>query len=418
MSKNLFERDAHPGRPKILFVGLPESSHTHSWIDLLEGAEFNVRLFALPTGLPPDDWKVRTYVTDYTDARLDPATRASLFPRSRVGRVARRGVARALGRWDVEGLRLKWLSEVVRGWRPDVIHTLGLTPASYFYAEARERFGLQGVGKWVAQARGGPDLALHRLLPEHVTKIRAVLAGCDEFIADNRQNYEYGVELGLDEGRASALGVVPGTGGIDVEAIAAGWASSPPSGRKLILWPKAYECPQSKSLPVLEALRLAWARMPPCEIHMLVTIPETRMWLATLPEEIRRSCRVHDRVPREEVLELMTRARVMLAPSLSDGVPNSMYEAMAAGAFPVVSPLDTIRPVVEGGRNVLFARNLYPEEIAEALLRAMTDDQLVDGAAPLNLELVRRLAGRAEIRRRVVEYYGRLAADAVKQKPA
>ena len=35
-----------------------------------------------------------------------------------------------------------WLAKVVRKWRPHVVHTIGLDPASYLYAEARERHGL------------------------------------------------------------------------------------------------------------------------------------------------------------------------------------------------------------------------------------------------------------------------------------
>ena len=106
----------------------------------------------------------------------------------------------------------------------------------------------------------------------------------------------------------------------------------------------------------------------------------------------------------------MGRARVMLAPSLVDGTPNSMFEAMATGAFPILSPLDTIRPLVRDGCNVLFARNLYPDEIGEALVRAMTDDVLVDIAAERNLALVRELADRHAIRPRVVGLYESLAA--------
>ena len=86
----------------------------------------------------------------------------------------------------------------------------------------------------------------------------------------------------------------------------------------------------------------------------------------------------------------------MLAPSLTDGIPNTLYEAMAAGAFPIVSPLDTIQPIVKNERNVLFARNLYPQEIAEALCRAMHDDELVDHAAERNLKLVRKIADRSQ----------------------
>ena len=73
--------------------------------------------------------------------------------------------------------------------------------------------------------------------------------------------------------------------------------------------------------------------------------------------------------------------------------------------------LETITAVVEHERNVLFARNLYPAEIAGALTRAMTDDGLIDAAAERNLELVRRVAGREEIRARVINFYEKLAGE-------
>ena len=134
------------------------------------------------------------------------------------------------------------------------------------------------------------------------------------------------------------------------------------------------------------------------------------MWFWSLPEEIRANCYPNERIPRAGLLDLMTKSRVMLAPSLVDGVPNAMYEAMAAGAFPIVSPLETIRPLVAEERNVLFARNLYPHEIASALVRAMNDDAMVDEAAQRNLALVRRVANRTAIRERVIDLYERLAA--------
>jgi glycosyltransferase involved in cell wall biosynthesis len=142
---------------------------------------------------------------------------------------------------------------------------------------------------------------------------------------------------------------------------------------------------------------------------MLATVPESRMWFHAMPDAIKRACVIDDRIPREAVLRLMGRSRVMLAPSLVDGTPNSMFEAMATGAFPILSPLDTIRPLLREGRNTLFARNLYPDEIGDALARAMSDDNLVDDAAAENRELVRALADRATIRPKVVGLYESLA---------
>jgi glycosyltransferase involved in cell wall biosynthesis len=183
----------------------------------------------------------------------------------------------------------------------------------------------------------------------------------------------------------------------------------------MVLLPKTYEVKSSKALPVLEAIRLAWDRIKPCRFYLLwVVQPEITIWLQEmLSEEIRQSCVVMERIPRAQVLELMVQARVMLAPSLSDGIPNSMLEAMACGAFPVVSPLGTITPVVEDGQHVLFARNLYPQEIATALERAMTDDRLVDQAARKNLELVKKIANRDLVRSRVLAFY----QDLCRRKP-
>ncbi len=82
---------------------------------------------------------------------------------------------------------------------------------------------------------------------------------------------------------------------------------------------------------------------------------------------------------------------------------------MATGALPIMSPLDTIRPIVEDRTNVMFARNLWPSEIADALVTAMTDDALVDRIAANNLQRVRQLADRNIIRSRVVSFYEEVA---------
>jgi glycosyltransferase involved in cell wall biosynthesis len=304
----------------------------------------------------------------------------------------------------------EWLAKVIQTWQPDVIHTLGLDFASYFYLEARKRFDLANIGRWVVQVRGGPDLALHRYMPEYADKIRAVMQECDGLIADNASNYDYAVEMGLAPKKRSPLGVVPGTGGMHIEQLSQALSTLPSQRPRIILWPKAYNCPQSQAMPVFEAFKLAWERIEPCEVAMLCSgQSEIHMWFHTLPEKMQRDIHLYDRIPRTEVLDLMARSRVMLAPSMLDGVPNVLYEAMASGAFPIVSPLETITPLVKDEENVLFARNLYPHEITEALVRAMNDDQLVDAAAERNLELARRVADRAKIGPRVLAYYRGLA---------
>jgi glycosyltransferase involved in cell wall biosynthesis len=401
-----FDEDPYPGRPRILFVGAGDSSHTHAWIDLLAGAGMNVRLFALPGGVPPDEWPVRTYVTAPTPRQLDRRTRGRLYPAGRLARAPKRAYARFLA--GDRSLEERWLAQIVRDWRPDVVHTLGIAPAGELYFDVRRGHGLEASARWIVQTRGGSDLALSRFDEARAPRVASVMRAADCLLSDNPVNFDIALDMGVKPEQLSPIGIVPGTGGVDVDALAA-HVTDPPSARQVIVWPKAYESPWSKALPVFEALTQYWHRLPPCEIHMLATVPETQMWFHALPASVKRACRIDDRIPRHELLPLLARSRVMLAPSLVDGTPNSMFEAMATGALPVLSPLETIRPLVRDEHNVLFARNLYPDEIGEALVRAMTDDRLVDDASDANRALVRTLADRATIRPRVVALYDAMA---------
>ncbi|MGO8822515.1 MAG: glycosyltransferase [Desulfomonilaceae bacterium] len=394
-----FHYDPYPRRPRILFVGLGLSTHTHAWVDLLRESQLNFRLFALPNSPPPPEWNVKTYVCDENFyAQSNPETRRFLITEK--------------GYQEMPEPKAEfWLAEIIRRWQPHVVHTLGLDPASYFFDKVRDAFVIAQHSKWVLQLRGGSDLTLSHLDPEHAQKLALILGKCDQIISDNHENLRIGSKLGLRKDQISELCPVPGTGGIDVDSLSKSW-KEPPSKRRLILWPKAYECPWSKASPVFEAIKMCWDRIQPCEIYMTgMTEPDARMWYWTLPEEIRKYCHPETRIPRDDVLRLMARARVLLAPSLVDGTPNSMFEAMACGAFPIMSPLSTIAAVARQNDNVLFARNLYPEEIAEALVRAMTDDRLVDEAAVRNLALVSSIANRAEIGPRVIAFYEGLIED-------
>ena len=397
---NQFDRDRYPGKPKILFIGLATSSHTHSWIDLLADAEFNVRLFGLK-GTPPVDWEVKTYVSDIFQTRQPADRRKVLFPYS------------AYLSYDLQRAYLKiktrfysterWLAKIINTWRPDIIHTLGLESGEFFL-HTRENFTFSCDAFWVLQLRGGSDLTLAYKDPSQIPRLTKSLQACGQIISDNTANYDYLQALGISSEKIASIAPVPGTGGIDLEKVDT-HSHDTPSLRRMILWPKAYTTAWANGLATFEALKLAWHKIRPCTIYSLWTTEDVQMWYWTLPEEMRHSWKVLGHIPRIESQKLMSQARVMLAPSLVDGVPNVLYEAMATRAFPIVSPLPTITPIVESGTNVLFARNLYPQEIADAIIRAMNDDQLVDTATENNLELVKKIANRAIIKPKVIEYY-------------
>ena len=113
----------------------------------LEDAHFNVRLFSMPTGSPPDKWKVRTYVTSSHGPRVKTGTRTSLSPANSFTRFVKRQTARARGMDDVESLAGRWLAKILREWQPDIVHTLGIEQGGEFFLHVRRRFGLEAIGK-------------------------------------------------------------------------------------------------------------------------------------------------------------------------------------------------------------------------------------------------------------------------------
>ncbi len=403
-----FDKDDHPGAPRILFVGWADSSHTHAWIDLIRD-HCNVRLYAMPRGFPPDDWPVRTYITQSTPRNFDKSLRRRLYCGNTLDRDVRNWLVRRFHGQHIDAPRLG-LAKVISRWRPHVIHALGLDPAGWFVLETRKHFKLHGMATWVLQLRGGSDLALRIADPALKSDLARDLHQFDLLLTDNLLNIDIIRELGLPTDRLPTLAPVPGSGGLDLESMQ-GLRNGPSSTRPDVIWPKAYECPWSKSLPVLEALNMCKDKLQGRTIFMLATDEETRAWHQHLPLSLRQNCVMHERIPRQELLKIMGHCRVMLAPSLVDGMPNSLYEAMALGTFPIVSPLRTITPMVREPENTLFARNLYPEEIAKALIRALEDDTLVDTAAEQNLKLVARLADRGRIAQEAVRMYEGLATE-------
>jgi len=433
-----FETDLHPGRPRILFVGAGGSTHTHAWIDLLSDSTFNVRLFALPDGgIPPAAWMTRTYLPQESHLLplgLDLSTRKTLHPWPERVQRRRKGpafrlymiaakVLNRIGRlasfptadYDQPSqtpvaFQQKWLQRIINEWQPDIIHMLGLEPSGEFLYQTYRQFPFRKTC-WVLQLRGGSDLVFNHLIPESIARVQPILQSCDQILTDNKLNVQYLHEMNVRDDQISSLIPMPGTGGVDVEYLASIRSKKATQSRDIV-FPKGYELQWSTCLPVFEALQLCWDDIAPCRVHILNVTPEIQTWFYTLPLHIRENCVIHNRIPREDFFALLANARVLLIPSLVDGVPNSLYEAMALGVLPIVSPLETICSVVEHEKNVLFARNLYPQEIANALTLAMTDDALVEHAAENNLELARNIADRTVIRERVLEFYEGLMRNA------
>lgn len=390
---------------RILFVGELQSSHALSWIDLLSpfGDEFEIQGLHTSSAAPPQtnfpisEVKYLSYFQRYLFSKLDKIQKY-LGWKSETWKIEN-----IHGYGHYNSYQLANIQKVLQTFKPHIVHTLGIFPASVFFLRTLSLPNIGCKPTWIVQARGGPDIALNRKNPDLEKEIKEILNHCDYFIADNQQNYSYALEMGLEPGKLSVTGPVPGTGGIDSSLFEG--MPLPSQKERLILWPKAYNCIQSDGLVVVEALRLALPHIGKFRLIATAATPDVEYWFNEFLSVYGQQVEIRGRLPREELLEIYSSARVLLAPSLSDGVPNSMYEAMASHTVPILSPLDTLLPLFVNNVHTIYAPNLHAQAIADALVSAMNDDVLADSIATTNRALLPSLAGRSVVRDRVVGMY-------------
>jgi glycosyltransferase involved in cell wall biosynthesis len=89
---------------------------------------------------------------------------------------------------------------------------------------------------------------------------------------------------------------------------------------------------------------------------------------------------------------LLRRSQIFVSPSLHDGTPNSLLEAMACGCFPVVGNIESMREWIQPGVNGLLVDATSPAALAEAIVAALDHPDLRVAARIENARIIARRA--------------------------
>ena len=95
-------------------------------------------------------------------------------------------------------------------------------------------------------------------------------------------------------------------------------------------------------------------------------------------------------IPNKEVTEYMVASDVFALPSLSEGFPVTILEAMASGLPIVVTKVTGITEIIINGENGFLAEPKNTKEIAEKILLLLEDEEMRERISRNNKENVKK----------------------------
>jgi hypothetical protein len=302
--------------------------------------------------------------------------------------------------------RVNQLVRIIRKVKPDIIHLMEMSTGSSLVVEAMEQLGEEEkppliVGNW------GPELQFFGRLANYGKPIHEALAIADYYTCDCQRDIEMAKH---SEFTGELLPSLLAAGGFDVPYIAQ-FRQKPTSSRRLILL-KGYQGLMGRALVALRSFDMCRSELQGYKIAVYSAYHEEVRIAVELLAQSGMDIEVVPRLPKnEDMLALFGRARVYIGLSISDGVSTSAIQAMITGTFPIQSCTACIDEWIVDGETGIIVPPEDPYIVAEALRRALTDDELVDTAAERNYEVCAARADLSVLKPQVIKMYEKVEAQ-------
>lgn len=277
------------------------------------------------------------------------------------------------------------LQQVIQEIQPDLVHSLEMQSQTYHVEKVRRKL----VFKW-AYFSWGSDIFLYKDDPQHKTKIQRVLSKVDYFFTDNTRDVNLAKSLGF---KGESMPTYPGGGGYHLEKYQD--YILPIEDRDTIII-KGYHHWVGRALFVLNAIEMIADQIKTYKLYVYsahqVVIDRIEEINKKHDLSIEYSSR-DEEISHEDLLQKFGRAKIAVASSISDGIPNTLLESIVCGAFPIqTNPGGVTEDYIKHGENgflIFDAEN--KEEIAELISKALTNDELIQRAFKINQEKAKQL---------------------------
>ena len=371
---------------KILLISMP-SIHVIRWVENLQEAGHELYWFdvmgrgALQTDVITEekqfiDWKKRKrpyFKGEYFLSKKAPNVALALQP-------------------FLEVTEAEFLKHLIFKIKPDVVHSFEMQSCSYPILKTMKEFSHL---KWIYSCWGS-DLYYYSNLKSHKNKIKKVLSRVDYLFTDCIRDYNLAMTLGF---KGVFLGAVPGGSGYDLQKL----KKFNIKNRKIILV-KGYEHDFGKALNVIKALELL-----PETIKYDVVVFGAHQKVIDYIKCNNLAYKTFSRhgLSHDELLKLMGKSLIYIGNSISDGIPNTLLEAIVMGAFPIQSnPGSVTEEYINNNENGLIINNPENiEDLKKVILKAINSVALREKAKSINDRVAKEKLNKKIVKKQIIDAY-------------
>lgn len=282
--------------------------------------------------------------------------------------------------------------------KPEVVHSFVMQSACFPIVDIMKR---NPDIPWIYSAWGN-DLFFHQKDPDEISNRETCFERINHIFADCSRDGEIAKKMGF---KGKYLGTFPTGGGYDFKYYQKYILSY--KDRNIILI-KGYQHIFGRCINILEALLLLKNKLLGYEIVVFGAHPEVFDFVENNPVLKKAdNFTFYGSLPHDQILQLMGQSLIYIGNSISDGMPNTLLEAIVMEAFPIQSnPGGATAEIIKNGKNGFLIENPENiEEIARLIQNSIENREILNSAVTYNNENVKPHLERNYIKKQVLKKY-------------
>lgn len=287
--------------------------------------------------------------------------------------------------------------------KPDVVHSFVLYVSCVPILSVMKKY--PNI-KWIYSSWGS-DLFYYQHQADYLKNIKKVLPRVNYLFADCKRDVELAKKYGFN---GEVLGVYPGGGGYELKVFEA--QIMPVNQRKIILV-KGYQGRSGRAITVLKAINNISDVLKPFSVVVFGADKEVEDYINInkLDRKLQLSIFTKTKfLPHTEIIKLMGKALIYIGNSNSDGMPNTLLEAIIMGAFPIQSnPGGASAEIIKHDKNGLLINDCEDvEHIKQLIIKAINEKNMIADAFNFNQDNIKPNLSRTSIAKEVISKYNKI----------